>query len=386
MITLRGRPVPEANAGRSHVLDGLRGYAAVAVVFYHTMLAPMHGQVADVLYRGVQSQTTLYGVFLKIALSILNGEVAVYIFFVISGIVLFRALVGMDARSENAFQMSWHFLLRRFIRIWPVMALCLMTKFLVFHQINMIWPNTIAAPSANDLIINLWLIRFPVHGATWTLFVELAAAPIFILTFLAMRSIGTYILAVFIIYSLLAIFKYHLLMFNSKELLGGVPFMLAGIVVASGWLKPVLQSRLRNLFLSIALLFLFANVLFVSAYDDFKLHYSGLLFSITLLVGGVYTARGTGMARFLEAPISQLLGRLSFSLYLWNVPIYELLFLMVDPSFASAHPIEIGLLIGAAAVLISIPVSHYSERWIEQPCISLGRHLTATRPVHAVQA
>jgi peptidoglycan/LPS O-acetylase OafA/YrhL len=375
-----------AASRRSHVLDGLRGFAALAVVFYHTILAPIHNNTSEILYRSISNQTTFYGMSLKIALSILNGEVAVYIFFTISGIVLYNALEGMDHRADSPLQLSWHFLARRFLRIWPVMAACLLTKFLLFHQINMIWPNTISAPSPSDLIINLWLIRFPVHGATWTLFVELAAAPVFLIAFFSMKLIGRWALTLLILYSLLAILKFHFLLFNSHELLGGVPFILVGVAVAGGQFNALLYTSLRQPLCWLALIALFANVLFVSAYADFTTHYLGLLCSIGFLVAWVYTAKDNVVCRFLEAPVSQLLGRLSYSLYLWNVPIFELLFLAVDPGLASARPLEIGLLVGCAAIFLSIPIAHYSERWLEQPCIAVGRRLTGSRAPKAIAA
>jgi peptidoglycan/LPS O-acetylase OafA/YrhL len=374
-----GSPLQVAGAERSHVLDGLRGYAAIAVVFYHTILGPIHDQISELLYRSVSSQTTAYGIALKVAVSILNGEVAVYIFFVMSGIVLFRSLESMHKRSGSIFGTSWRFLVRRFLRIWPVMAVCLIAKFLIFHQINFLRPNTVAAPTPDDLIINLWLIRFPVHGATWTLFVELAAAPILLLCFFAMRRLGAWALLAFFTYALLAIFQYHALMFNSHELMGGVPYLLAGVAIASGWLTPLMRSRLRIPVLLAALAALLGNVLFVSAYANFKLHYGGLLLSIPLLVGGVYIARDSIVTRFLEAPLSQFFGRTSFSLYLWNVPIFELLFVLVKPEFAHAHPLEVGLVVGIVAVLLTLPVAHLSEIWLEQPCIHLGRMLMRPR-------
>jgi peptidoglycan/LPS O-acetylase OafA/YrhL len=260
------------------------------------------------------------------------------------------------------------------------MAACLIAKFLIFHQINMIKPNTIAAPTPDDLLVNLWLVRFPMHGATWTLFVELAAAPILLLCFFAMRRFGAWALLAFFAYALLAIFQYHALMFNSHELLGGVPFLLAGVAIDRGWLTPLMRSRLRVPVLLAALAALLGNVLFVSAYADFKLHYGGLLLSIPLLVGGVYIARDGIVTRFLEAPWSQFFGRISFSLYLWNVPIFELLFVLINPEFAHAHPIEVGMSVGIVTVLITMPVAHLSEIWLEQPCIHLGRTLARRRP------
>ncbi|MBV9750423.1 MAG: hypothetical protein JO157_16580, partial [Acetobacteraceae bacterium] len=97
---------------------------------------------------------------------------------------------------------------------------------------------------------------------------------------------------------------------------------------------------------------------------------------VTVAVGWVAAAPGGAARRLLEAPSSRFLGRISYSLYLWNVPVFGIMLALVGSQLANAHPLQIGLAVGAAATAVTIPLANLSERWLEQPCIALGRALT----------
>src|SRR4051794_1269238 len=98
---------PSAHNGQ---LDGLRGYAAVAVAFFHTILAFDETMIPRIVYGDFASLPDLYSVFAKVVLRLLSGETAVFIFFVLSGAVLFRSL----ARDTAPFpQLALTFSLRR---------------------------------------------------------------------------------------------------------------------------------------------------------------------------------------------------------------------------------------------------------------------------------
>src|SRR3954452_10985879 len=73
-------------------LDGLRGYAAIAVVLFHSILGPDPTMVGRVLYQNYSKLGSWSDAWAKLALTVTNGQTAVVIFFILSGAVLFDSL------------------------------------------------------------------------------------------------------------------------------------------------------------------------------------------------------------------------------------------------------------------------------------------------------
>jgi hypothetical protein len=118
-----------ATAGRNQQLDGLRGYAALVVVVFHTILGIDPGQINRILYEDLSKIDGLYGRFTKVALKLFSGETAVVIFFVLSGAVLFNSLLN---NKERFIPLAGEFLIRRFLRIYPALFVCLVACAIVF--------------------------------------------------------------------------------------------------------------------------------------------------------------------------------------------------------------------------------------------------------------
>ena len=125
-----------ANASRVAAIDGLRGLLALVVLAWHVS-GP-----------------------LGVAWLLIPADIAVAVFFVLSGYVLTR---GWDARFGV-------FLARRFVRLWPVYALCLGVGYLI-AGIHPVWSEF------------LW---YPIIGANakpsidppiWSLFLEAWTMP-----------------------------------------------------------------------------------------------------------------------------------------------------------------------------------------------------------------
>ncbi len=360
---------------RIATLDGLRGWAALAVVFYHSLLATDPRIVPEVMQAGLGEQQGLERVLLKLALACCSGEVAVAVFFVLSGLVLRRALDRLDRDTGgSAPRAAWRFLLRRFLRIWPAMAVCLLVQFELFRAVDAAWPNHLAPRSNGDLLANLVLARYPINGATWTLLVEMAAVPLLLLCFYGTRRLGRWVVPALGAYVVAAI-KFKALLAFSTELRTGFPFLLAGVAVADGLYDKLLRPGRRTVAGVAALAVLGAGLLFAPA-NLLPLRLAAMLVAVPVLVALAGTAGPGVVDRVLRAPLSQLLGVLSFSLYLWNVPVFELLIALVGPATASAHPLATGLGVGAMATLLTLPVAALSERWIERPGIRLGQVLT----------
>jgi len=363
-------------SGRSAALDGLRGYAAAVVVFYHTILGPSPELARQVVERGVEDQRTLERVLLKVALTLFDGEWAVAVFFVISGIVLFRALAGMHrgSGSRAMAETGWRFLLRRFLRIWPVMAVCLVVHTVCYQFLDPVWPGLAATYSWPALLENLTLLRSPINGATWSLGVELAGAPLLVAAFFGVRRFGRAALIPPFLYVTLAFFAPKLLA-SSQGLIAGIPTLLIGVLLECGGLDWAARLRAWRWAPVAGAGLVLLDFLFVRA-ASYKVHALLLFIGVALFVGWVSRLQRGRVFDFLHAPLSQYLGRISFSLYLWNVPVFMILLLLCDQQKLRAYPFVSGLATGCAAILLTIPIADLSERWLERPCVRLGRALT----------
>lgn len=323
--------------------------AAVAVVFSHTIL----GANSDFYFRILTSRfgelQGSYDKTAKIVMTVLNGHTAVIIFFVMSGAVLFESL---QRRRKPALPLACHFLLARFFRLYPPLFVCVVSGWILFNLVGI--PR-----SANQLLQNLLLYDFPVNGATWTLNTEAFAALLLIAAFLAYRLCGEIgVIAVAGVFGCLYLppldgyfgnFKMFIYSFTAGAL---IPTRLGRYVV--GWMPKASWP-----FLLVAV--------FVASHTIQETF-------IALLVGMIYYHKAGGFGEMLASRLSVFLGTISFSLYLFNVPILEILsqYLRTFPTTAF-WPIETGLVSGIVVVVLTIPVAILSVKWIEKPGIALGR-------------
>ena len=82
------------------------------------------------------------------------------------------------------------------------------------------------------------------------------------------------------------------------------------------------------------------------------------------------------MAAVFETRLAQYLGAISFSLYLFNYAILEVIqHNLQGNGWATSHPLELAPFIALFATLCTIPVAHLSLVYIEKPGIRLGRRL-----------
>src|ERR1022692_2202381 len=70
---------------RNTQMDGLRGYAAIAVVVFHSILDRDPTQNQRIVRPTIQEAHGLYDVVTKLVFMVVSGETAVVLFFVLSG-------------------------------------------------------------------------------------------------------------------------------------------------------------------------------------------------------------------------------------------------------------------------------------------------------------
>ena len=79
-------------------LDGLRGYAAIAVVVFHSILDRDPTLNQRIVRPPIQDAHGFYDVVTKLVFMVVSGETAVVVFFVLSGAVLFRDTAPVHKR------------------------------------------------------------------------------------------------------------------------------------------------------------------------------------------------------------------------------------------------------------------------------------------------
>lgn len=345
------KPRPNSSrTERNHQLDGLRGYAALTVVVFHTILTVDKNLVDRIIYGHVAKFHTAYEWFAKIVLKIFSGETAVFIFFALSGAVLSQSL--LQSRQPFASQ-AVDFMLKRFFRIYPPLLLNLFVMMTCLLALG-------RTTSAGDFLGNALLVEFPVNGVTWTLNVEMVAVG-FILAAYAGWRIGREwgLLATSICLGLalkLPLWPAAIAIFKDQW-----PLFALGMLIPTP-----LGFRLVSHLPSVAgPLFLLVAVIFKGTLQPIA-----IAFFIALL----YYRKTGAFGRCLENHTSQFFGRISYSIYLYHPVILVLISDRVTGwELAVSHPVELGLALAIPIVIATLFLAYLSARFVEEPSIALGR-------------
>lgn len=351
-------------------LDGLRGYAALVVTFYHAILHLQPALIERVLMpsAGALQREDLPA---KAVLAICDGEAAVLLFYVLSGCVLCRSLVKAPPSPRSLTL----FTLRRVLRLLPPMIVCLtamwgLSKLYLAGDI-LTFPVVTAWSAAKNAL----LIEIGVHGPSTSIQIEALATPFIILFSLFYRA--------FSIPAAIAVFALSVFAIEMPALVFDLPNMhmylfvfMLGMLVALPEFEGVFAKAtgLRTVMLLVGAL-LVRHLAYRGAL-------TGLIAQVILLgavVGSVRWSLQTGwLHRFLGSAVSQFLGRTSYSYYLLNVVVLWVLWF--SPAFSPlqnwSSPLVGGLVVGAIAAIATMPLAYLSQRYCEAPFINLGRKLS----------
>lgn len=356
-------------SNRNAALDGLRGLAAVAVIFYHSIL---HNEalVSTVLPTPIQN---LGGndIWIKVVLFVLNGNNAVLLFFVLSGFVL---RLSLDRSSGSAPTIILNFTIRRVCRLYPAMFFCIFCYFVLSKVYQFAgWPG-VTPPDAWKAFLNATLTEITWHGPSRTIQAEMLAVPFLLVTFFANRAFG--------FAGLLCCLAYSVFAFDAPALAGYAPNMNAwlssfilGMVVADKRVLPIFEnisgSGIAALLAAFICLRMFTNANTASST-------LGQIVLCAALVGAAYKASPDSLfVKVLNLPCVQFLGRISYSLYLINVLFLLIAWSVTDQTHLYAtHSLLTGMCIGAVVLFASLPLSVLSERAFERGGALLGSKMS----------
>ena len=175
------------------LLDGLRGVAAILVVFYH-------------IFEGFAFAELTNGAGDGLITTLNHGHIAVDFFFILSGFVISYAY---DDRWAN--MGTWQFLKRRLVRLHPMLVMGAVIGVVAFAAVGFgKWDDTTASTGwvMVAMLLTMFMIpavpgvpyevrgngeMFPLNGPAWSLFFEYLGNVIYALI---IRRLSTKILTI----------------------------------------------------------------------------------------------------------------------------------------------------------------------------------------------
>lgn len=317
--------------------------------------------VPRILYGSFLNFADGYSWFAKIVLKLISGETAVFIFFVLSGAVLFQSLATSQTPLGTRLV---NFAIRRAFRIFPALLVSLVLMSACLAALG--WPIRLY-----DFIVNSVLFAFPINGVTWTLNVEMVATGFIAITFLGWHLYREWgLIAVALVLSLILrspAFDHIAVTFKDNWI-----FFALGMLIPTRFGRVIAQAIPVGVW---------PYVLLVG------IAFKGFIqpIAIAALVAMIYYDRSGMLGRFLERPFSRFLGRISFSFYLYNPLLLAILSIYsVGWPFSKTNPIELGLLVSVPIIAATIPLAYLSTRFIEEPC-NTWAHRVFKPPVRTPQ-
>ncbi|WP_395944991.1 acyltransferase family protein [Brevundimonas sp.] len=371
--------IAELGPTRLRSLDGLRGLAALVVVIHHAVLmSPLYSASTSNLFAaGFWSSaiSILKGTPLRLMIS---GQSAVIVFFIISGFVLALTLERVERWNYRPY------IIKRVCRIYlpfvvSILAAAALWSLLrpapsteVSDWMNMGWPaNQLTGWSLfNHLAmtgVEEWL-----NNPMWSLVHEMRISIVFPLIAWSVRQRPRLALAVFFIVwvaSLVVIdFVADPFLFSLLGTTRTAFFFAIGAAIFFN------LDRIRLLTQSVPKVGLIAAIgvawllLMAPAAPKFS---PFVLVGATILV--VLTATDPMVRGVFEMRIAAWLGRVSYSLYLTHVIVFNVVVSLLAGRLSYAGLVTV-------ALVSSLIVAEMAYRLIEEPTMRLGRRL-ALRPL-----
>jgi peptidoglycan/LPS O-acetylase OafA/YrhL len=349
-------------------LEATRGVAALMVALFHIGLTPYVDAV------GAQRRL-VHGEFFwgaKAFRILANGPGAVIFFFILSGFVLTKVLqAGPAVEMQNARQ----FVIGRIFRIYPAVLATLGVFYLIFLAAG--YGVAAGEFSPLNIVLNALLIRPTIDSVMWSLQLEMLAAPMLLLIFMAWRRLG--FRAIGVPYVLLLVLSFtavwnHLI--GPPFSLGQIYAFIAGMSAFLYGREIVVRLRRPGVWLAAAII-AFAITRPIVGWSSYWTIWLETIFGssiVALLAFGAFRTTGSR-----AIAIARFFGRISFSVYLLHP-----LTLLAQPYLsapiavivdAGVHPLLITLALFFASVAITTPLAWLQYRFIERPFIAIGFHL-----------
>lgn len=357
---------PDARQGYLPTLDGWRAIAILSVMFFHATLLLWSED-------GPFPSLRMYSY-------VSHGAAGVDVFFALSGFLITARLIEEQRRRKEISLSAFY--IRRIFRILPPYFTYLLVIFLI-SLTGMIAVSTLEWAS----VLLFFRNYLPTQHGSWYLghFWTLAVEEHFYLLWPALliafgrrhRALKTAAVA-------LAVLAWRLFETNAglvASALPGVEFLIRTDVRIDSllwgcftalllWDAPDREKLRRFLSLPVWITLIAALIVNQIAQPPLSLFWRSLLLPV-VIVGTMMHPKWL-VSRFLETPLMRWIGRLSYSLYLW-----QQLFLVAS---ADERPFPFGILqqlpVNIVCVFLCAAASYYV---VERPMVKIGHRLSRRR-------
>jgi peptidoglycan/LPS O-acetylase OafA/YrhL len=306
-------------------------------------------------------------------ITVFNGGIAVYLFFVLSGAVLVASLLGESSIGPRSMV---NFVGRRVFRIMPL-TIVSVVAFGALSYLSL--PAVRTEPfSLSNIIENSLLMNYSVNGATWTLQIEMLMVPVIALAAWSLRRWGVFPLIALLMYTETFIFRGAPRFLTPNINIAATAFVL-GMMIPTPMMAQAFQ-RAPVLLAGAAL----AGIGIVRFWYPIESVMAVLIILGLCLIAVATLYHSQSPRSVFDWPAFTFLGRISFSVYLLHpIVIYELFphfAPLLDPIFGVRSSVS-GLVLTAVFVGLTVPVSACCERYLERPSNRLGHRLFPTRQI-----
>lgn len=365
-------------------LEAIRGLAALMVAGGHSL----------VVYPtfGVAGRCTSA---LRV---VLNGNSAVAMFFVLSGLVLG---MGLQRQGPGTVREFFAYVTRRGFRIYPVFLLNTIAILLLIGLTRIYggpncWFNSGLSyresvlnsfPGTSVIIGNLLLLNPSLNLVTWTLGVEMFSSLLLPLAHYArvrLPASGTWLLLA--ASGALVLLGKWFLLFGWVKFEGAFNWNVLGYfyLFFAGYLLPIVGpacfARLKSSRIATRLTLALALCLLLSGWSfDKHLAVAGL--GAWMVLGVLLSGFELRAFRFLEWPVVRFIGRISYSFYLLHDLVLiacgrfgaQFIFHRALPN----SPFAANLVLLVVSVAVTACLAWAAHRWIELPFIQAGKQWAA---------
>jgi peptidoglycan/LPS O-acetylase OafA/YrhL len=334
-------------------LESLRGLAALTVVAYHVW-----SQFSAT--PGAGWDAAAFHVLRWLS----NGTGAVVGFFVISGFVLARSL-EVNPEASRYFR-------NRAFRLFPA-AVAVVALLAALHHWFGIYVMYEGDFSAGNVLLNMLMIRTDINPVMWSMKVECFATPlIFFSAWLVKRDGAPWLWGAILVLFALSFWGPYVHALGDSTTLGPLYAFIVGV------LAQHYGRRLSDIRPSLATLATILSVVLFCYCGNHKQPALILLlecFSAACLVV-LIAWRPIAIFRPLDFSPVRFYGKISYSFYLLHVlgMLFADRLLTLAGVSLSGLPVSVGAIaFTVLSVMVTTPAAYLSWRFIEMPCIDLGK-------------